>query len=226
MKDAVPHWPILASTQKNMNRYPLWKYIVIAVSILLGLLYTLPNFYGESPAVQISPLRTTPKADAALLQRVEEALQNARLPVGGAFQDAGGIKVRFPDTDTQIKARDTLQAMLGNGYMVALNLLPNSPQWLTRIGALPMYLGLDLRGGVHFLLAVDMRGALSKALDRFSADIRGSLREKKIPYAGLDKRGSLIIVKFRNSESRAQAQAEINKTYPDLDLREENVGAE
>ena len=130
-----------------MNRYPLWKYIIIAVSILLGLLYTLPNFYGESPAVQISPLRTTPKADAALLQRVEDALQNAHLPVGGAFLDAGGIKVRFPDTDIQIKARDTLQTVLGNGYMVALNLLPNSPQWLTSIGALPMYLGLDLRCG-------------------------------------------------------------------------------
>ena len=209
-----------------MNRYPLWKYIIIAVSILLGLLYTLPNFYGESPAVQISPLRTTPKADAALLQRVEEALQNAQLPVGGAFLDAGGIKVRFPDTDIQIKARDTLQTMLGNGYMVALNLLPNSPQWLTSIGALPMYLGLDLRGGVHFLLAVDMRGALSKALDRFSADIRGTLREKKIPYAGVDKRGSLIIVKFRSAESRIQAKGEIGKNYGDLALREENVGAE
>src|SRR5690606_18460249 len=103
---------------KNMNRYPLWKYIIIAVSILLGLLYTLPNFYGESPAVQISPLRTAPKADAALLQRVEDALKDARLPVGDAFLDAGGIKIRFADTDAQIKARDTLQATLGNGYMV------------------------------------------------------------------------------------------------------------
>lgn len=209
-----------------MNRYPSWKYLIIAVSILLGLLYTLPNFYGESPAVQVSALRTTAKADTALMQRIEEALKKANLPTNGMFLEAGSIKVRFADTDTQIKARDTLQSLLGNGYMVALNLLPNSPQWLTSIGALPMYLGLDLRGGVHFLLEVDMKGALSKALDRFSADIRGSLREKKIPYAGLDKRGSLIIVKFRNSESRAQAEAEINKTYPDLDLREENVGAE
>lgn len=209
-----------------MNRYPLWKNILIAVSILLGLLYTLPNFYGESPAVQISPLRTAPKADAALLERVEQALKQAGIPASGLFMDAGGIKVRFEDTDTQIKARDTLQSLLGNGYMVALNLLPNSPQWLTRIGALPMYLGLDLRGGVHFLLAVDMKGALSKALDRFSTDIRGSLREKKIPYTGVDKRGSLVVVKFRSSESRAQAVTEINKNYADLNLREENVGAE
>ncbi|WP_025041741.1 protein translocase subunit SecD [Nitrosospira briensis] len=209
-----------------MNRYPSWKYLIIAVSILLGLVYTLPNFYGESPAVQISPLRTAPKADTVLLQRIEDALKKANLPVDGMFLEAGGVKVRFADTDTQIKARDTLQSLLGNGYMVALNLLSNSPHWLTSIGALPMYLGLDLRGGVHFLLQVDMRGALSKALDRYSADIRGSLREKKISYAGLDKQGSQITVKFRNTESRAQGKAEINKTYADLDLREENVGAE
>jgi preprotein translocase subunit SecD len=209
-----------------MNRYPSWKYLIIAVSILLGLLYTLPNFYGESPAVQISPLRTAPKADTALLQRIEDALKKANLPVDGMFLEAGGVKVRFADTDTQIKARDTLQSLLGNGYMVALNLLSNSPQWLNSIGALPMYLGLDLRGGVHFLLQVDMRGALSKALDRYSADIRGSLREKKISYAGLDKQGSQITVKFRNAESRAQGKAEISKTYADLDLRDENVGAE
>ncbi|ABB75716.1 preprotein translocase subunit SecD [Nitrosospira multiformis ATCC 25196] len=209
-----------------MNRYPAWKYLFIAVSILLGLLYTLPNFYGESPAVQISPLRNAAKADTGLLNRVEEALKKADLPTTGMFLEGGSIKVRFADTDTQIRARDALQSLLGNGYMVALNLLPNSPQWLTSIGALPMYLGLDLRGGVHFLLEVDMKGALSKALDRFSSDIRGSLREKKIPYAGLDKRGSLIIVKFRNAESRAQAEAEIKKNYPDLDLREENVSTE
>ncbi|SEP24452.1 protein translocase subunit SecD [Nitrosovibrio sp. Nv6] len=209
-----------------MNRYPSWKYLIIAVSILLGLIYTLPNFFGESPAVQISPLRTTAKADTALLQRVEDVLKKANLPTNGMFLDEGGIKVRFPDTDTQINARDTLQSALGNGYMVALNLLPNSPRWLTSIGALPMYLGLDLRGGVHFMLQVDMKGAISKALDRFSADIRGSLREKKIPYAGLDKRGSQIVVKFRNAESRAQAEAEIKKTYADLNVREDNVGSE
>lgn len=209
-----------------MNRYPAWKYLFIAVSILLGLLYTLPNFYGESPAVQISPLRNAAKADTGLLNRVEEALKKADLPTTGMFLEGGSIKVRFTDTDTQIRARDALQLLLGNGYMVALNLLPNSPQWLTSVGALPMYLGLDLRGGVHFLLEVDMKGALSKALDRFGSDIRGSLREKKIPYAGLDKRGSLIVVKFRNAESRAQAEAEIKKNYPDLDLREENVGTE
>lgn len=209
-----------------MNRYPFWKYLIIGVSILLGLLYTLPNFYGESPAVQISPLRTAAKADTALLQRVEDALKKSGIASSGIFLDPGGVKVRFTDTDAQIKARDLLQATLGNGYMVALNLLSNSPQWLSSIGALPMYLGLDLRGGVHFMLQVDMKGALSKALDRFGADIRGTLREKKIPYAGLDRQASQIVVKFRNAESRAKGEVEINKTYTDLNIREDNAGTE
>ena len=206
-----------------MNRYPAWKYLIIAISILLGLLYTLPNFYGESPAVQVSPLRATAKADTALLQRVEEALKKANLATSGILLEPSGVKIRFADTDTQIKAKDMLQSALGNGYMVALNLLPNSPRWLTSIGALPMYLGLDLRGGVHFMLQVDMHGALSKALDRYSADIRGSLREQKIQYAGLDKDSAKITVRFRDPESRAKAEAELNKTYPDLSLREQNV---
>jgi preprotein translocase subunit SecD len=209
-----------------MNRYPAWKYLIIAVAILLGLLYTLPNFYGESPAVQISPLRTAAKADTALLRRVEDTLKKANIVPDGLFLDTTGIKVRFADTDTQIRARDTLQSVLGNGYMVALNLLSNSPQWLASIGALPMYLGLDLRGGVHFMLQVDMKGALSKALDRLSTDIRGSLREKKIPYAGLDKHGSQVVVKFRDAEARKRAEAEISKVYEDLSLREQNVGDE
>jgi len=209
-----------------MNRYPLWRYLIIAASILLGLLYTLPNFYGESPAVQISPLRASTKADTALLQQVEEALKKANIATSGMLLDAGGVKVRFADTDTQIKAKDVLQAAVGNGYVVALNLLSNSPQWLTSVGALPMYLGLDLRGGVHFMLQVDMKGALSKALDRYSADIRGSLREQKIQYAGLAKEGSQIIVKFRDAESRAKAEVEINKVYADLSLRQQDANGE
>jgi preprotein translocase subunit SecD len=206
-----------------MNRYPLWKYLIVVVSVLLGLVYALPNFYGESPAVQILPLRTTVKADTVLLARVEDALRKDNIPTRGMFLETGGVKVRFADTDTQLRAKDMLQSALGNGYVVALNLLSDSPQWLTDISALPMYLGLDLRGGVHFLLQVDMKGALSKALDRYSADMRGSLREEKIRYKGLDREGSQIIVKFRDSESRAKASDEINKSYDDLRLREKNV---
>ena len=206
-----------------MNRYPLWKYLIVVVSVLLGLVYALPNFYGESPAVQILPLRTTVKVDTVLLARVEDALRKDNIPTRGMFLETGGVKVRFADTDTQLRAKDMLQSALGNGYVVALNLLSDSPQWLTDISALPMYLGLDLRGGVHFLLQVDMKGALSKALDRYSADMRGSLREEKIRYKGLDREGSQIIVKFRDSESRAKASDEINKSYDDLRLREKNV---
>ncbi|SFQ12942.1 preprotein translocase subunit SecD [Nitrosomonas cryotolerans] len=206
-----------------MNRYPLWKYLIIAVSLLLGLLYTLPNFYGESPAVQISPLRITLSADTKLLDRVENALKKANLSTDGIFFDTETIKVRFVDTDIQLKAKDILQAELGDQYIVALNLLPNSPQWLTNIGALPMYLGLDLRGGVHFMLQVDMDGALDKSLDRYSTDIRSSLRELKIPYTGLEKQKTDLTLKFRDIESRLTAETELRNIYPDLNLRKEDT---
>lgn len=209
-----------------MNRYPLWKYIVIAASILLGLLYTLPNFFGESPAIQISPLRTGVQTDAALLQRVEQTLEKHQLPSSGTLLEATGIKIRFADTDTQIKARDILESEVGSDYIVALNLLPNSPQWMHHIGALPMYLGLDLRGGVHFMLQVDMAGALSKSLDRYSSDLRSTLREKRIPSAGIDRDGSRVVIKFRDEQARGRAITELGKTFEDLDFRPEDVSGE
>lgn len=207
-----------------MNRYALWQYLIIAVSLLLGLLYTLPNFYGESPAVQISPLRVSVSTDTALMQRVEDALKQANLETTGVYLEEGSVKVRFVDTDTQIKAKDLLETALGNDYIIALNLLPNSPQWLTSLGALPMYLGLDLRGGVHFMLAVDMEGALDKSLDRYSADIRGTLREKKITYAGLEKQAKKLIIKFRDAETRGQAEAELKNSFTDLGFSYEDAG--
>lgn len=207
-----------------MNRYALWQYLIIAVSLLLGLLYTLPNFYGESPAVQISPLRVSASTDTALMQRVEDALKQANLEATGIYLEEGSVKVRFVDTDTQIKAKDLLETTLGNDYIIALNLLPNSPQWLTGLGALPMYLGLDLRGGVHFMLAVDMEGALDKSLDRYSADIRGTLREKKITYAGLEKQAKKLIIKFRDAETRGQAEAELKNSFTDLGFSYEDAG--
>lgn len=206
-----------------MNRYALWKYLIIAVSLLLGLLYTLPNFFGESPAVQISPLRASSQADTVLLQQVEDSLKKANIQNDGLFLEEGSIKVRFVDTDTQIKAKDILQSSLGDDYMIALNLLPNSPQWLANLGALPMYLGLDLRGGVHFMLEVDMEGAISTALDRHSADIRAALREKRIPYAGVERLGETLTIKFRDAESREQALSMLKSDYDDLQFREERV---
>jgi preprotein translocase subunit SecD len=201
-----------------MNRYPFWKYIVIGVALLIAFLYTLPNFFGEVPAVQVSPIRTTIKVDNALMQRVESSLAQAGLRPDGVVMDLRSVKARFADTDTQIKAKDALQAALGPGYTVALNLLPASPDWLTSIGALPMYLGLDLRGGVHFLMQVDMPKALDKAAERYQGDIRTLLREKKVRYSGLSREGGQIQISFREAAPRAEARQAIENTYADLEL--------
>jgi len=209
-----------------MNRYPLWKYILIAVALLFGLIYTLPNFFGESPAVQVSPLRGMTKVDPALMKQVEEVLKQNKLVYQGISFDRAGVKVRFSDPDNQIKAKDLLQSQLGGNFVVALNLLPSSPQWLTNLGALPMYLGLDLRGGVHFLLQVDMKGAATKALERNSGDIRTNLREKRIAYSGISRQGDSVEIKFRDTESRTKAMEELQKSAPDLLLKEQDEGGE
>jgi preprotein translocase subunit SecD len=207
-----------------MNRYPLWKYLVIGAALLIGFVYTLPNFFPEVPAVQVSSSKATVKIDNSLLVQVESALSAGKIAYRGAALDATGVKVRLSDTDTQIKTRDALQAALGENYIVALNLLSASPQWLTAIGALPMYLGLDLRGGVHFLLQVDMKAALEKAGDRYTTDIRSLLREKKTLYSGVGREGSSVVVRFREEAERTRARVEIEKAFPDLALREAEAG--
>ena len=201
-----------------MNRYPLWKYIVIAVALLVGALYALPNLFPEVPAVQVSSAKV--KVDAALLGTIEETLKAANIPFRGATLDATGIKVRFADPDTQIRAKDALAAKLGDAYIVALNLLSASPQWLTAIGAVPMYLGLDLRGGVHFLLQVDMKAALDKAADRYSTDLRSLMRGEKVQYAGIAREGANVVLRFRDEAERTKARLAIEKNYPDLLVRE------
>jgi preprotein translocase subunit SecD len=208
-----------------MNRYPLWKYVVIAVALVIGFVYTLPNFFPEAPAVQVSSSKAAVKIDNALLGTLEDALKSAGIPYRGAALDATGIKVRFADPDTQLKAKDALQDKLGDNYIVALNLLSSSPPWLTAIGALPMYLGLDLRGGVHFLLQVDMKAALDKAADRYTTDIRSLLREKKVQYGGVGREGTNVVVRFRDEAERVKARSEIEKAYADLLLRDAEAGA-
>src|SRR6266446_2296493 len=208
-----------------MNRYPLWKYALIAVALVVGIVYTLPNFFAEVPAVQVSTSKSNVKIDASTLQTVEEALKAANVPYRGETVDATGVKVRFADPDTQLKAKDVLQAKLNPdpnnpNYIVALNLLSSSPRWLAKIGALPMYLGLDLRGGVHFLLQVDMKAALDKAADRYTTDIRSLLREKKVIYAGIAREGQNVAVRFRDAGERARAYQEISNAFADLQLRE------
>ncbi len=209
-----------------MNRYPLWKYIVIAVAIVIGLLYTLPNFFPEVPAVQVSTSKSSVTIDSALLQTVESALKGAGIPYRGLSLDPTGIKVRFTDPDTQIRAKDALNKQLGDNYIVALNLLSSSPAWLASIGALPMYLGLDLRGGVHFLLQVDMKAALDKAADRYTTDLRSALREKRIQYSGISREGQTVVIRFRDDAERKKADAEIGRQYADLQLREVDAGSE
>ena len=209
-----------------MNRYPLWKNLLVLVVLALGFIYTLPNFYGEAPAVQVLPLRSNLKADAALLARVEEALKNAQLNPDAMSLDATSVKARFNDTDTQIKAKDVLHAQLGDDYIVALNLLARSPQWLTGMNALPMYLGLDLRGGVHFLLQIDMKGALDKALESSSSDIRSTLREANIPYSGVSRDGSVVTTKFRDADARSKGEAELKQRFGGLEFNTREEGSE
>ena len=202
-----------------MNRYPLWKYILIAVVLATGFFYTVPNFFGESPAVQVSPIKPTSKIDEGLLGRVEETLTKGGFKPEGLMHDPTGIKARFGDTDTQLKAKELLESQLGGDYVVALNLLSRSPQWLTSIGALPMYLGLDLRGGVHFLLQVDMKAAINKKIDTTVGDIRGTLRDKRIQYSGVTRDKDDVVVRFRDKETLSKGLAEIEKALPDLELK-------
>ena len=206
-----------------MNRYPLWKYIVIAVALVVGMLYTLPNFFPEVPAVQISSSKSAVKIDNALLGTIEDTLKSANIAYRGTELDSVGIKVRFNDYDTQLRAKDLLQSKLGDNYIVALNLLSSSPHWLASIGALPMYLGLDLRGGVHFLLQVDMKAALDKAADRYTTDIRSLMREKKVIYSGVGREGSSVVLRFKDGTERSKARFEIEKAFPDLQVREQDA---
>ncbi len=209
-----------------MNRYPLWKYILLAVVLVLGFVYTVPNFFGESPAVQVSPLKPTSKIDPALLSSVEDVLTKGGFKPDGLLQDQGGVKARFGNTDTQLKAKELLQTQLGPDYVVALNLLSRSPEWLSSIGALPMYLGLDLRGGVHFLLQVDMKAALNKKIDTMEKDVRGALREKRIQHAGVSRDKDTVSVRFRDKDMRDKGVAEIEKSMPDLELKSQQDGDE
>ena len=214
-----------------MNRYPLWKYVIVAFALVFGLIYTLPNFFGESPAVQVSSAKATLKVDAKTLERVEATLKQANVDSNGTFLDATGVKVRLKDTDTQLKARDLLEKQFNPDaadpqYVVALNLLSSSPQWLTNMGALPMYLGLDLRGGVHFLLQVDMKGALTKRLDSIGADLRSLLRDKNIRHGGISREGERVVIRFRDEDTRSKARIILEDNQPDLTLADQGDGSD
>ncbi len=214
-----------------MNRYPVWKYAIILIALLVGGLYALPNVFGEAPAVQISVAKASMKLDATALSRVEEALKTAGIAADAVALEGTSIKARFGSTDVQLKAKDAIQKSLNPdaaepGYVVALNLLSRSPAWLTALHASPMYLGLDLRGGVHFMLQVDMQAALSKKAESLSGDIRTILREKNVRHSGINRNGQTIEIRFRDAQTVEAAKRVIQDQFPDLTTVESPEGAE
>ncbi len=205
-----------------MNRYPLWKNLLIGLVLIFGFLYTLPNFYGEVPAVQVSSGKATLKLEPAQVEaRVAEILSAANLPHTGIFSDANSVRARFETTDLQLQGKDAIERGLNPnaadpGYVVALNLLSASPNWLTSIGALPMYLGLDLRGGVHFLLEVDMDGALTKRMDATAGDLRTLLRDKDVRHSGIRRISNAVELRFRDADVREAGRKAILGSTADL----------
>ncbi len=208
------------------NRYPLWKHLLIAAVLAAGVVFALPNVFGEDPAVQISGERGV-MIDTGLAARVAGALEAGGVPAHSVALEDGRLLARFGDTETQLKAQDLLRADLGPGYIVALNLAPAMPRWLAATGLLPMYLGLDLRGGVHFLMEVDMPAAVAQAEERYTGDVRTLLREARVRYrsVGRDPQGGLQ-VRLRTAEARDEAARRIDREFPDLTVTEEDFGGE
>jgi len=214
-----------------MNRYPVWKYAILVIALLVGVLYTLPNFFGEAPAVQVSSAKATVKVDAAVLQRVEEALKSAGVVADFVSLEGTSVRARFDTPDTQLKAKDAIQKALvpdaaDPAYIVALNLVSRSPTWLTALHAQPMYLGLDLRGGVHFMLQVDMQAALTKKAESYAGDIRTALRDKNIRHGGISRDGQAVEIKVRDEATRTAANNLVVDQFPDLQVVATPEGSE
>ena len=208
-----------------MNRYPFWKYIIILITLMVGVIYTLPNFFGEAPAVQVSAGKVTVRVDDGTLSRVETALKTASLAPTRLTLEGNSVWARFDTTDNQLKAKDAIERALNPdpadpSHIVALNLVPRSPAWLAALNAKPMYLGLDLRGGVHFMLQVDMRAAITKRLDTLASDIRLTLREKDVRHGGVSREGNSIAIRARDAATLEAARRAITDSQPDLQLAE------
>ncbi len=204
-----------------MNRYPVWKYAILGIALLVGFLYTLPNFFGEAPAVQVSSAKATIKVDSALQERVQQALEAAGVTSDSIVLEGTSVRARFDTPDIQLKAKDALEKALipdpsDPPYIVALNLVSRSPDWLTALHARPMYLGLDLRGGVHFMLQVDMQAALTKKAESLAGDLRSSLREKNIRHGGVSREGQTVQVRLRDQAQLTAARNLIADQFADL----------
>ncbi|RQO82626.1 protein translocase subunit SecD [Acidovorax sp. FJL06] len=214
-----------------MNRYPVWKYAILVIVMLVGALYTLPNFFGEAPAVQVSSAKATIKVDTAVQQRVEEALKAAGVTPDFVALEGNSVRARFDTPDTQLKAKDAIQKALvpdanDPSYIVALNLVSRSPLWLKALHANPMYLGLDLRGGVHFMLQVDMQAALTKKAESYAGDIRTALRDKNIRHGGISREGQNVDIKVRDEATMTAARNLIADQFTDLQLTSTPEGSE
>lgn len=204
-----------------MNRYPVWKYAILVIVLLVGTLYTLPNFFGEAPAVQVSAVKSSVKVDTAVLQRVEEALKAASITPVSVSLEGNSVRAQLDSVDTQGKAKDAIQKVLvpneaDASYVVALNMFSLSPKWLTSIHAMPMYLGLDLRGGVHFMLQVDMQAALTKKAESYAGDLRTLLRDKNIRHGGISRDGQAVEVRLRDEATLTAARNLVSDQFPDL----------
>lgn len=217
----------------GMNRYPLWKYITVLVALIIGILYTAPNFFGETPAVQVSSAKVTQKVTTQTMGQVEDILRQNNIAFSGTyFQQngpAGTVRVRLANTDAQLKARDVLDNALNPvkddpSYTVALNLLSASPDWMSAIGANPMYLGLDLRGGVHFLLQVDMQGALAARYESLTTDIRSILRDARVAVESVNNADSRITATFASEQDRNKAQDVLRTRTNELEFTSSQSG--
>ena len=214
-----------------MNRYPVWKFAIIVIGLLLGVVYTLPNFFGEAPAVQVSSSKMSAKVDEATMMRVAKAIESANVSAAFLTLEGNSIKARFETTEQQLKAKDAIQNVLipggiENGYVVALNLLSRSPSWLAALHASPMYLGLDLRGGVHFMLQVDMKAALTQKTDSLAGDVRTALREKDIRHGGIAREGDVIEVRVRDQAQLEAVRRLMLEQFADLQTVEKVQGTE
>ena len=206
-----------------MNEYPAWKYLLIIALVVIGLLYALPNLYGEDPAVQVSGGRNV-TMDDTIQALLESKLGDAGISSISVEETDRGLLIRFNDTEDQLAATDLFKDALGPDYIVALNLAPSTPAWLQAINALPMYLGLDLRGGVHFLMEVDMDAAIQKAMQRYSSDLRTVLRKAKVRYTSIRESGDKLVVKFRSVEDRDKSYDLIHNEYRELQLKPVDEG--
>jgi preprotein translocase subunit SecD len=218
-----------------MNRYPLWKYILIAVALLLGALYTAPNYFGESPALQVTTGKTTVKITSDTSAQIADVLKREGVPANQVTLDGSGnstaVRARFDTTDAQFKAKLALERQLNRDqtdpdYIVTVNLVKNTPAWMQAVRALPMNLGLDLRGGVHFLLQVDSKAVLETRVKSTQTSVRSILRDNNVRHAGIERNGNAIEVSFRDEQTRSAARNVLGKQMADLTLADAADGTE